>query len=229
MKLTYGSIKGSDYRIIDVSIWMDSFEFPGNPEWNLQGPFNRVPGKNPEYVYDFNLCTQTGTHIQGPHYFTKNGKKISEFPMDSFEGWAHILDVNKPGADITSDELKEQLHDVDLNDKILIIRSGHMEELIKRKKIDPARRPGLSLEGARYLSEEKGIKMIAIDSLGVESRKSQNFEVNVYLCTKEILILECLSNLYKIKSDKIWLEAYPLKISGVEGTPCREIIKEFYN
>jgi len=129
MKLTYGSIKGSDYRIIDVSIWMDSFEFPGNPEWNLQGPFNRVPGKNPEYVYDFNLCTQTGTHIQGPHYFTKNGKKISEFPMDSFEGWAHVFDVNKPGTDITSGELKEQLHDVDLNDKILIIRSGHMEEL----------------------------------------------------------------------------------------------------
>ena len=85
----------ADYRIIDLSIWMDSFIFPGNPAWKNSGPFNRVSGSNSEYVYDFELCSQSGTHIQGPHYFSANGKKINEFPLSSFEGMAYIIDINK--------------------------------------------------------------------------------------------------------------------------------------
>lgn len=214
------------YRIIDVSIPMDAFIFPSNPYWELQGPFNRVTGENREYVYDFKLCTQSGTHIQGPHYFLKDGKKISEYPIEFFEGDAYIFDSDKRGIDISRNDLKTRLHDVDLFEKILILRTGYMEELIEEKVLNQNRRPSLSLEAAQYLCEEKGIRMIAIDSVGVESNLSENYDVNVYLCEKGILILECLANLAVIKSKHVWIEAFPLNIQGVEGTPCRAIVKE---
>jgi len=217
----------SDYRIIDISMWMDSFDFPGNPPVRVTGPFNRLTGDNPEFVYDVEVCTQSGTHVQGPHYFLENGSRINDHPLDSFEGIAHVLDVTKRGADVTLDEMKRLLQGVDLTDKILILRTGHMEELIHAKKIDIRTRPGISLDAARYLCEEKGIRMIGIDSIGLESRATENYEVNVYLCSQGIIILEGLVNLHSIRKNKVFLEAYPLKIRGVEGTPCRAIIKEY--
>ena len=69
--------------------------------------------------------------------------------------------------------------------------------------------------------------MIGIDSVGLESRVSENYDVNVYLCSQGIIILECLVNLHSIKKHEVFLEAYPLKIKGVEGTPCRAIVKEY--
>ena len=49
-----------NYQIIDVSQWMHDFCFEGDQEFVVKGPFNRVPGKNPEFVYDFELCSQSG-------------------------------------------------------------------------------------------------------------------------------------------------------------------------
>jgi kynurenine formamidase len=146
--------------------------------------------------------------------------------LSSFEGTAYVIDIKKRGTDVTAEELKEQLDSVDLQDKILILRTGHMAELIRDKVLIQDKRPGLSINAARYLCEDKGIKMIAIDSVGVESRVSKNYDVNVYLCKQGILILVCVANLDQITKQEVFLEAFPLKIVGVEGTPCRAIIKE---
>ena len=217
----------SDYRIIDVSMWMDAFDFPGNPPVTVSGPFNRVAGDNREFVYDIELCSQSGTHVQGAHYFRGDGNRINDHPLNRFEGVAYILEMKKRGSDVTLEEMRGLLKDVDLKDKILILRTGYMEELIHSGKIDNRCRPGISLEAARYLCEEQSIRMIGIDSIGLESMVTENYDVNVYLCSQGILILECLVNLSSITRKEVFLEAYPLKIRGVEGTPCRAIVKEY--
>lgn len=82
------------------------------------------------------------------------------------------------------------------------------------------------MDAAVYLVEDKRISMIAIDSVGVESRSTSNYDVNVYLCRRGVLILEGLVNLHRLHSEDLWLEAFPLKIRGVEGTPCRAVVKQ---
>lgn len=207
-------------------MWMDAFTFASDQEVRVSGPFNRVGGNNPEFVYDITLCTQSGTHIQGGHYFREEGKRIEEYPLSAFEGEAFLVDITKRGTDTTQVELAQIIDGIDLRGKILILRTGHMEEVIKTGKLESVSRPGLSLEAAVYLVETKGIKMLAIDSFGVESRATQNYDVNYYLCGKDILILEGLVNLAAVSKREVFLEAFPLKIRGVEGTPCRAIIKE---
>jgi len=219
-------ISVDNYRIIDVSQWMDDFRFPGDPEFTVTGPFNRVSGDNPEFVYDLGLCTQTGTHIQGPHYFLESGTKIHEFPLSSFEGKALIVDLFKRGRDTTREDLASFLDGKDLAGKIVIFRTGNMEEIIEKGVVDPADRPGLATDAAKYLVETMKVKMIAIDSIGVESRESKHFEVSKYLCSQGVLLLEGLVNLYAVSKREVFLEAFPLKIRGVEGSPCRAIIKE---
>lgn len=217
----------AEYRLIDVSMGMEEFTFEGNIPFRADGPFNRLPGDNPEYVYDLTLSTQTGTHIQGPHYFLEEGRRIETFPLAFFEGRACVLDLTKRGEDTTAGELKELLGPEDMDCPLVLFRTGHMEEVIRSGVLDPSRRPGLSLEAARFLVEEWGVRLIAIDSVGVESRVTKNYEVNRYLCESGLLILEGLVNLASIRKRHVCLEAFPLKVRGVEGTPCRAVVKEF--
>lgn len=213
-----------NWKTFDISIPMDGFTFPGNPLWQPEGPFNRVEGQNPEFVYDFRLCSQSGTHIQGAHYFSETGKRLDQYPLEAFEGWAYITDINSCG-DISLETIKRSTEDMPLKDRILILRTGHMDQVVQSGVLKEEDRVGLSPAAARYLCQEKQVKMIAIDSVGVESRCSENYEVNVYLCSKEILILECIGGLSQITASKVWLEAFPLKINGTEGSPCRAVVK----
>lgn len=205
---------------------MEDFLFPGDQPLTLDGPHNFLAGSNPEYIYTITMESQSGTHIQGPHYFLADGARIDTFPLSRFEGSAHVIDVVKRGVDMTADDLRSLLDDVDLAGQVLVLRTGHMAELIDGLPLHTSTRPGLSLDAACYLVEEKQVAMIAIDSVGVESRATSNYEVNVYLCEHEVLILECLVDLERVVGDDLWLEAFPLKIRGVEGTPCRAIIRQ---
>lgn len=216
----------NSYRLIDVSMDMEGFTFPGNPLFSAEGPFNRVPGDNPEFVYDLTFSTQTGTHIQGPHYFLEEGRRIDSFPLGAFEGMACVLDLSKRGEDTTVEDLRSLIRPGDRECPFVLFRTGHMEEVIRSGVLDPARRPGLSPEAARFLVREWGVRLIAIDSVGVESRASENYEVNRYLCESGLLILEGLVNLSTIRRRHVFLEAFPLKVRNVEGTPCRAVVKE---
>ena len=206
------------YKLIDVSMDMEGFTFPGNPPFRVEGPFNRVPGDNPEFVYDLTLSTQTGTHVQGP--------RIETFPLEFFEGRACVLNLVKRGRDTTEDDLRSMILPEDMGCPFVLFRTGHMEEVIRSGQLDPSERPGLSLEAARFLVHEWGVRLIAVDSVGVESRKTKNYEVNRFLCESGVLILEGLVNLGSIRKRHVFLEAFPLKIRGVEGTPCRAVVKE---
>jgi arylformamidase len=215
-----------EWQTVDITMWMDDFLFPGDQPLTLEGPHNFLSGSNPEYIYTISMESQSGTHIQGPHYFVADGARIDAFPLSRFEGSAHVIDISARGVDTTVAELMARLGDVDLAGRVLVLRAGHMEELIAGAALESSTRPGLSLDAARYLVQEKRIGMIAIDSVGVESRETSNYEVNVYLCEHEVLILECLVGLDRISGEDLWLEAFPLKIRGVEGTPCRAIIRQ---
>jgi arylformamidase len=216
-----------DYRLVDVSCWMEDFQFPGDAPVAVTGPFNFLSGDNPEYVHHLSTPTQAGTHVQGPRYFLADGATIDTFPLDRFEGEAVLVDITKRGEDTTLADLTDALAGRALRDRILLLRTGHMAEVIASGILDPGRRPGLSLGAAAWLAEESGVRMVAIDSVGVESRRTEHYEVNVTLCRAGILILEGLVNMETLRAGSLWLEAFPLKVRGVEGTPCRAVVREY--
>ncbi|MFW2380795.1 MAG: cyclase family protein, partial [Acidimicrobiales bacterium] len=174
------------YELIDISMAMDDFVFPGDEPVVVEGPYDVVGSDNPEWIYRFCSPTQAGTHVQGPHYFLEDGARIDSYPMSRFEGWAHIVDMPKRGIDTEPEDLAAVLGNVDIGGDIVLFRSGHMDELITGSPLEPGTRPGLSLDGARWLIDH-GVSMVGIDSVGLESRTTQNFEVNVELCKKDVL------------------------------------------
>lgn len=208
-------------------MWLDDFTFPGDAEVEVSGPFNFLTGANPEYVHHLSTPTQAGTHVQGPRYFLADGATIDQVPLTLFEGEAVLVDLPRRGIDIGLTEFLDAVAGRMLAGRILLLRTGHMDELVRGEPLHPSTRPGLSLEVAQWLVEASGVTMVAIDSVGVESRRTRNYEVNVMLCRAGIVILEGLVNLHELSAGRLWLEAFPLKLRGVEGTPCRAVVKDF--
>lgn len=215
------------YRLVDVSAWMDDFQFPGDEPVKVDGPFNFLTGANPEYVYHLSTPTQAGTHVQGPHYFVADGATIDTFPLERFEGEAVLVDLPGRGTDMGLHELQAAVAGRSLAGRVLLLRSGHMRRVINSGVLDPLDRPGLSLEAAQWLASDSGVGMVAIDSVGLESRTTADYDVNVTLCRAGILILEGLIGLEQLGPGPLWLEAFPLKLRGVEGTPCRAVVKDY--
>jgi len=208
--------------LVDLSMDAGAFTFEGDPPVSVRGPFNRVSGSNPEYVYDLALCSQSGTHVQGPHYFLADGRRIDAFPLEAFQGWASVVDIPAEGRDADVEDLHSQLPEGPL--EVVILRSGHMDEILRRGSMEPTRRPGLGPEAARYLAETRGVRLLGIDSVGLESRASRNYEINRYLCERGVLLLEGLVGLNRLPR-RVFLEAFPWKLPGVEGTPCRAVAR----
>lgn len=223
----------AEYSIVDLSVELkpDMFNFPDNPPFKVSGPYSAISGENREYCYELAMTTQTGTHIQGPHYFLAQGKTIDQYPLDTFEGRVILIDV----TDLKIIDEKDLASRLPLNctpmGRIILFRTGFMDDVVRDiqqgNQIDipqmMQKKIGLTLAGAKYLIK-LAPKMIGVDSFGLEPLDSKNYEVDYYLCQQGMIFLEGLINLDKVSSGD-WLEAFPLPLPGVEGTPCRALAK----
>ena len=90
--------------------------------------------------------------------------------------------TSQRGTDFELPALLLALAGRELRGKILLLRTGHMEEAIGEQPLESRNRPGLSLEAAHWLAQESGVSMVAIDSGGVESRKTANYELRSERC-----------------------------------------------
>jgi arylformamidase len=219
--------------IIDISTKMDErmFTFPGNTPFSKIGPYTAVSGKYREFCYNLTMTTQTGTHIQGPHYFLSDGKKIDDYPLETFEGEVIIIDL--VGFSIIDKELLSvKIGDEKIDrGKVILLKTGFMERIAQNKQENTfteknnilLEKPGITLSGADHIAK-LAPKILGIDSFGFEVPNATDFEVNHFFCQKGIILLEGLINLNKVKTGAI-LEAFPLPIPNVEGTPCRAIAR----
>lgn len=216
-------------RLIDLSLPLSAgaVHFPGDPPVQVEGPYNALAGPAREYCYRLHLPTQAGTHIQGPHYFLAEGRPIGAFPLERFEGPAYVLDVR--GLPLFTPRSLAPLAGVDLCGAIVLFDSGYMARLLAASTPAElarlvAAKPGLSLDAAIELAG-RGVSMLGIDSAGLEPGGDPSYPVNRYLCEREVLILEGLANLDQLPPAGAWVEAFPLPVAGVEGTPCRAVAR----
>ena len=82
--------------------------------------------------------------------------------------------------------------------------------------------PGLSEAAAKYLVSKK-TNLVGIDSPSIDFKGNKRFSVHHVFSKNNILIVENLANLEKIKSSKFHFVVLPLKLNGATGSPVRAI------
>ena len=205
-------------------MWMGDWVYPGDKPLQIGDPYSAF-GKDKEFCYNFSTTSADGTHIQSPHYFLKDGKKINEFPIDYFRREAVVVDLyNLQEKFISSNELRRQLEKENLKNKAVILRTGIMDQLLDSKGVkDKLMHP----EDAQYLID-KGVKMIVADvtCLDAPLENSGDAPTTRLFCKHDVVLVKQACNLQAISKHYVIVEAYPLKIRGISGTPVRAVVIE---
>jgi arylformamidase len=219
------------YEIVDVSMPLpdEGLSFPGDRPVRVDGPFSHVMGHVREFCYTIAMSTQAGTHVQGGHYFRESGRRIDAYALHAFEGPAIFVDCSR--RVIERSDLVPSLGDTDLGTAKLVLRTGYSRILVEEWRRTGSipdelllNKPGLTVDAARWLLD-RGASFLGIDAPGFELYPTEDHRVNQLLCEREALLLENLTNLDRLPRSGCWIEFFPLPVVGVEGTPCRAIVK----
>ena len=208
-------------KVIDLTLTVSEKipTFPGSPkphfiEWET------IPkdGYNLELLF---LSTHTGTHIDAPFHFVKNGKKIHEIAPERLVNEAVLIRIGKnSNRSISKTDIQnfEQKNGRIENGSTVIFHTGWQKNL--NKEFYFTKNPGLSVSAAKYLVSKK-INMVGIDSPSIDLGTDSKFSVHHILAKNNILIVENLANLNKIKSNNFHLITSPLKLKNATGSPIR--------
>ena len=208
-------------KVIDLTLTVSEKipTFPGSPKPHFV-EWETIPkdGYNLELVF---LSTHTGTHIDAPFHFMKNGKKIHEIKLERLVNEAVLIRIGKnSNRSISKTDIQnfEQKNGKIENGSTVIFHTGWQKNL--NKEFYFTKNPGLSVSAAKYLVSKK-INMVGIDSPSIDLGTDSKFSVHHILAKNNILIVENLANLNKIKSNNFHLITSPLKLKNATGSPIR--------
>ncbi|MEM1944844.1 MAG: cyclase family protein [Nitrososphaerota archaeon] len=172
------------------------------------------------------MAVHTGTHVDAPYHFTPHGVSISDVAPDSLMGEAVVVDVSWVAGRqlITLPTFIEALgkSGVELRvGDIVLVRTGWDRHLGTERYITDY--PGLAAEVARYLAS-RGVKVLGVDTPNPDHPDDGSFPVHNTLLPREILIIENLTGLERIPSQRLRFIGLPLKLKGLSGSPIRAVV-----
>ncbi len=195
--------------------------FPGSPKPQfISWSDIKNDGYNLELLF---LSSHTGTHLDAPYHFVKNGLKINQIPLDRLIGNGILIKLEKTKnnpitkSDITLFEKKNGK--IPHNSSVFFF-TGWQKNLKKGNYF--TENPGLDSSSAKYLASKK-INLVGIDSPSIDLGKDELFNVHKILSKNNILIVENLTNLNKIRSKNFIFTILPLKLKDATGSPVRAV------
>jgi len=210
-------------KILDLTLTISDKipTFPGSPKPNfIQWENLKDDGYNLELLF---LSSHTGTHLDAPYHFIENGLKIHEIGLTRLVREAVlIMSKKKANQSITKNDIQkfEKKHGKIPKNSTVVFCTGWQKMLHNDSYF--IKNPGLSEAAAKYLVSKK-TNLVGIDSPSIDFKGSQRFSVHHIFSKNNILIVENLTNLEKIKSSEFHFVVLPLKLKGATGSPVRAI------
>ena len=188
-------------------------------------------------VTRINMSVHTGTHIDAPYHFLKDGQKIDEIPVHRFIGRGILVDVSdKSDRDlIDAVDFEPFVPEIQKGD-FVILKTGWDRYFGMQQYLQ---HPFLSADAGRLLLA-LGVSLVGIDALNVDASyppvsdsesldtdggvtTDDHYPVHDILLGNDILIVENLCNLDKINQIVGFYSFLPLKLKGSDGYPIRAI------
>ncbi len=212
-----------DVKPIDLTLTISESipSFPGSPKPQFISWSNlKEDGYNLELLF---LSSHTGTHLDAPHHFIKNGLKINQIPLDRLIGKAILIKIKKTknNAITKSDIVLFERKNGEIPNKSSIFFFTGWQKNLKKKNYF-TENPGLDISAAKYIVSKK-INLVGIDSPSIDLGNDESFSVHHIFSKNNILIVENLTNLKKISSKEFNFTILPLKLKDTTGSPVRAI------
>ena len=167
-----------DMKPIDLSLTISESipSFPGSPKPQFIHWSNiKDDGYNLELLF---LSSHTGTHLDAPYHFVKNGLKINQIPLDRLIGKAILIKLKKTkNTPITKSDIKlfEKKNGKIPNHSSIFFFTTWQKNLKNNNYF--TENPGLDISSAKYLASKK-INLVGIDSPSIDLGKDESFNVH---------------------------------------------------
>ncbi len=210
--------------------------YPGSPKEKFL-PINRMVAGDPCNTTVITHYIHNGTHVDAPFHFDKDGKDISQIPIEDFCFAKPVIiecKLSKSGL-ITKEHITQNTESNDAD--ILLFNTGYAA-LRDDTNTYCDDFPSLSLEAAEYIRNELSqVKGIAIDVLSIESAvagPAKDFPVHKMLLDHQIsphrtlLVFEDVNVSKAVNTQIQRIYAFPLRLEGIDGSPVT-IVAEVRN
>jgi len=201
-------------------------------------------GMTPQGYYyaanTFATAEHGGTHLDAPVHFAQGRWSVDQIPLEQLIGDAAVVDVSEkcaaqPDYQVTVADLEawERAHG-SLNGTIVLIRTDYSKRWPDAARyLGTAERgeaavaklhfPGLHPDAAKWLTMNRTVKAVGIDTASIDYGQSTLFETHRVLYERNIPGLENITNLDRLPARGATLVALPMKIKGGSGAPLRAI------
>jgi kynurenine formamidase len=230
-------------NIVDLSHSFDAetIYWPTEEEgFKLFNEHDGVTDKGYYYASNKFSCPEHGgTHIDAPLHFALGHYSVDQIPLQQLVGKAIVVDVTKQcegNADYligASDfERWEKDNGAIPKGSIVLLRTGYARYWPDRKRylgtnergaqaVAKLHFPGLDPKAAGWLTTNRSIKAIGLDTASIDYGQSTLFESHRALFQKDVPAFENLDNLDKLPAKDFTVIALPMKIKGGSGGPLR--------
>ena len=207
-------------KIIDISVPMHSDMpiWPGSVGLQISR-VKRLERSDPANISRLDCDIHTGTHVDAPLHFVRDGDSIDQIPLDIFCGPVFIAALTQldtiTANDLTALSLPKSI-------KRLLLKT-HNSELWKKGEQDfNPNYVALTADTARWVVNQ-GIRLIGVDYLSVQ-RYQDSPETHKILLKAKVIIVEGL-NLADVTPGWYELICLPLKLVGTEGALARAVLR----
>ena len=202
-------------KIIDISqrIHPEMLVYPGDPKFHARSVSSFKQGDGCE-VSELTIGSHCGTHLDAPKHMIKDGASLEGIPLENFYGPCRVITL---AGSVISEKM---VADAGICDgERIIIRTDPQGKYTSQNRFNPS---VLSMRAAQYLAQKK-LRLLGIDAPTVENIEMCDGEVHKVLLGSGTVLLEglCLEN---APDGEYILSAFPLKLSGENGSPCRAVL-----
>ena len=200
-------------------------------------------GVTPQGYYyaanNFSTAEHGGTHLDAPVHFAEGRHAADQIPVEQLMGAGVVVDVSEKCArdadyQVTAEDFAawEREHGRLPDGSILILRTGFGRRWPDRRgymgtdergpeAVAKLHFPGLHPEAARWLTRERSVKAVGLDTPSIDYGQSKVFESHRVLFERNIPAFENLANLERLPAKGFHVVALPMKIKGGSGGPLR--------
>jgi len=163
------------------------------------------------------VSCHAGTHVDAPFHFLPDGAGIDAVPLERFVGPAlvHAVDADRY---ITAEHVKA----IPLDGATRVLFKTRNSQLLKRREFEP-NFVAFSVDAARALVG-RGVQLVGLDYLSV-AHADQQVQVHRAFLDHGVVLLEGV-DLSEISPGRYELMCFPLRLRGLDGAPCRAVLRE---
>ena len=205
---------------IDTSVALRSgmVHWPDNPPVRIERALSIERG-DAANVSEISMGAHTGTHMDGPIHFVREGRGLDEMPLTATIGRARVIEIGDPES-IKPGELYP--HGLQRGERVLFKTRNSARRWSSEDFMEDF--VYVSQEAARYLAG-RGIRTVGVDYLSVGGFRKDGEETHRALLEAGIWVIEGL-DLSDVKPGEHELVCLPIKIECSDGAPARALLRE---